>query len=225
MASEYKKRDGRYTTDEKDQDESQKHLSGWIEKEWQIKNGSAHARQDDGSRKHYLPKKAWENMTDEERKETDEKKLAESKGGKQHVQDTNKARASRLKANKEEHGKHEKKTAAAKDKQQGQNDDRGSASEEEQDEEEQDEIDNTGGTEDSGKEEEQSDGGRSGPKNYTQAGKKRGRPRGNSSISSEKQKSNSGEAQKGATGSKKQPAEPPADDYVSSAFVTVQTQS
>lgn len=39
MASEYKKRGGRYTTDKKDQDESQKHLSEWIEEEWQTKEG------------------------------------------------------------------------------------------------------------------------------------------------------------------------------------------
>ena len=67
MASEYKKRGGGYNTDKKDQDESQKHLSQWTEEEWQTKEGSGNAKRDDGTEKRYLPKKAWENMNDEEK--------------------------------------------------------------------------------------------------------------------------------------------------------------
>lgn len=57
MASEYKKRGGDYSTEKKDQDESQKNLSKWSEEEWQTKEGSGNAKQDDGTEKRYLPKK------------------------------------------------------------------------------------------------------------------------------------------------------------------------
>ena len=64
MAQEYKRRGGGYTTDKSQQDESQEHLSKWTEEEWQTKEGSAHAKKDDGTQKRYLPKKAWENMVE-----------------------------------------------------------------------------------------------------------------------------------------------------------------
>ena len=111
MASEYKKRGGSYNTDKKDQDETQKNLSKWSEEEWQTKEGSGNAKQDDGTQKRYLPKKAWEQMSEEEKKETDEKKLQGSSEGKQHVQNTSKAQGARGKANKEESEKYDAKKA------------------------------------------------------------------------------------------------------------------
>ena len=102
MASEYKKRGGEYNTDKKDQDESQKNLSKWGEEEWQTKEGSGNAKQEDGTQKRYLPKKAWEQMDEQEKNETDEKKQAESKEGNQFVANTSKARGARKKANKDE---------------------------------------------------------------------------------------------------------------------------
>lgn len=101
MASEYKKRGGGYNTDKKDQDESQKHISQWTKEEWQTKEGSGNAKQADGTEKRYLPQKAWEGMTEEERKETDAKKLKESRAGHQFVQNTGAAKSARRKANKE----------------------------------------------------------------------------------------------------------------------------
>ncbi|KAG9821959.1 hypothetical protein KCU98_g17666, partial [Aureobasidium melanogenum] len=114
MASEYKKRGGGYTTDKKDQDESQKHLSKWGEEDWQTKDGSANAKNEDGTQQRYLPKKAWENMSEQEKKETDDKKQAASKEGKQHVENTDKAKESRKQANEEEDEKYEKKKADEK---------------------------------------------------------------------------------------------------------------
>ncbi|KAK5703297.1 hypothetical protein LTR97_004246 [Elasticomyces elasticus] len=102
MASEYKKRGGGYDTDKKDQDESQKHLSKWTEEEWQTKEGSGTAKQDDGTRKRYLPKKAWEKMSEEEKQQTEDKKEEGSKEGKQFVENTEKAKDSGKKANREE---------------------------------------------------------------------------------------------------------------------------
>jgi len=111
MASEYKKRGGGYNTDKKDQDESQKHLSKWTEEEWQTKEGSGEAKKDDGTRKRYLPKKAWEHMTQEEKEETEEKKQEGSKEGKQFVGNTKKAKDSRKKANDEEDADFEQRKA------------------------------------------------------------------------------------------------------------------
>lgn len=184
MASEYKKRGGGYNTDKKDQDESQKHLSKWTEEEWQTKEGSGNAKQADGTEKRYLPKKAWEEMTEEEKKETDEKKLAESKEGKQFVTNTDRAKSARQKANKDKSDEYEAKNAEEKKQA---NDDG-----EEQEEQEQEQADE----EDEKKEDDE-------PK----PGQKRGR--GRPPTSNKKQKSNSG-ASKKTVGSKKDSAEPPA---------------
>ena len=102
MASEYKKRGGGYTTDKSQQDESQKHLDKWTDEEWQTKEGSGNAKQEDGTEKRYLPKKAWEQTDDKETEETDQKKQEGSKEGNQFVGNTEKAKESRKKANEEE---------------------------------------------------------------------------------------------------------------------------
>ncbi|KAI5203143.1 hypothetical protein E4T39_04395 [Aureobasidium subglaciale] len=116
MAAEYKKRGGGYTTDKKDQDDSQKHLSKWGEEDWQTKDGSGNAKKEDGTQQRYLPKKAWENMSEAEKKETDNKKQAESKQGKQHVENTDKAKENRKQANEEEDEEFEKKKQEEKEK-------------------------------------------------------------------------------------------------------------
>jgi hypothetical protein len=91
----YKKRGGGYNTDKSQQDGSQKHLSEWTEEEWQTKEGSGHAKKDDGTEKRYLPKKAWEKMSEKEKEETEEKKEEGGKEGRQYVGNTEKARESR----------------------------------------------------------------------------------------------------------------------------------
>ncbi|KAK4866316.1 hypothetical protein LT330_008657 [Penicillium expansum] len=96
MASEYKRRGGGYnTTKEEGQTESQKHLDTWTNEEWQTKEGSGTARQDDDSRKRYLPKKAWEKLNEEEKEQTEENKIDESQGGKQYVSNTTEAKEAR----------------------------------------------------------------------------------------------------------------------------------
>ncbi|CAG8423965.1 unnamed protein product [Penicillium salamii] len=99
MASEYKKRGGDYnTTKEEGQTESQKHLDNWTKEEWQTKDGEGMARQDDDSRKRYLPKKAWEELSEGEKEETNEKKVDESKEGKKFVGNTGEAKEARRRA-------------------------------------------------------------------------------------------------------------------------------
>ena len=98
MASEYKKRGGSYNTDPSEKDEGQKNLSNWTEEEWQTKEGSGNAKQKNGTQKRYLPKKAWEQMDEGEREETDSKKLNQSEKGKQFVGNTTKAKDARKNA-------------------------------------------------------------------------------------------------------------------------------
>lgn len=102
MAKEYKNRGGDYNTPKSDKDESQQHLEKWGEEEWQTKEGSAHAKKSDGSQKRYLPKKAWEEMSEGEKEQTDHKKQAESKEGKQYVANTGRAKRARKNANDKE---------------------------------------------------------------------------------------------------------------------------
>ncbi|KAK5730074.1 hypothetical protein LTR15_000008 [Elasticomyces elasticus] len=123
MASEYKKRGGGYNTDKKDQDDSQKHLSKWSEEEWQTKEGSGTAKQDDGTRKRYLPKKAWEKMSEEEKQQTEDKKEEGSKEGKQFVENTEKAKDSRKEVNQEEDEDFEDRKAKEREQQGAEEDD------------------------------------------------------------------------------------------------------
>lgn len=99
MAAEYKKRGGGYTDDASNKDESQKNVSQWGDEQWQTKDGSANAKNDDGSRRRYLAKKAWENMSEEEKNE--------GRQGKQFVADTHKAKQSRKKATQGKNGDEE----------------------------------------------------------------------------------------------------------------------
>lgn len=100
MASEYKKAahekgEEPYKTAKKD--ETAKHLDEWTKEEWQTSDGSGKAKRADGTEKRYLPKRAWEQMSDKEKAETNAKKLAGSKDGHQHVANTAKATDARRK--------------------------------------------------------------------------------------------------------------------------------
>ena len=91
LTQEYEKRGGDYKGGK---GQSQKNLEKWTEEEWQTKEGDANARKD-GETKRYLPKKAWENMSEEEKEETEQKKREGSKKGQQHVSNTEEAKQAR----------------------------------------------------------------------------------------------------------------------------------
>jgi hypothetical protein len=91
----YEKRGGGYKGEK---GQSQKDLEQWTEEEWQTKEGDAEARQGDGQTKRYLPKKAWENMSQEEKEQTEQKKREGSKSGQQYVENTNEAKQARKEA-------------------------------------------------------------------------------------------------------------------------------
>jgi hypothetical protein len=92
LTQEYEWRGGGYKDDK---DESQKNLERWTEEEWQTQEGDAQARGDDGETKRYLPKKAWEKMSEEEKRETENRKREGSRQGQQHVANTEKAKQAR----------------------------------------------------------------------------------------------------------------------------------
>src|SRR5215218_206094 len=94
LTQEYEKRGGGYKGEK---GESQKNLGKWTEEEWQTSEGDAEARQD-GETKRYLPKKAWENMSEVEKEETERKKREGSKQGQQYVANTDEAKQARKQA-------------------------------------------------------------------------------------------------------------------------------
>jgi hypothetical protein len=92
LAQEYEKRGGGYIGEK---DDSQKNLEKWTDEKWQTQEGDARARAEGGETKRYLPKKAWENMSEEEKRETEKKKRAGSREGRQHVPNTERAKKAR----------------------------------------------------------------------------------------------------------------------------------
>lgn len=93
LKQEYEKHGGGYLGG---QDEEQRHLSEWSNEEWQTKDGEANARDSEtGETKRYLPKEAWENMSQKEAEETDQRKREASREGQQFVENTGSAKEAR----------------------------------------------------------------------------------------------------------------------------------
>ena len=91
LTQEYERQGGGYKGEK---GKSQKNLEKWTEEDWQTKEGDANARKD-GETQRYLPKKAWENMSEQEKEETEKKKREGSEKGQQHVSNTDEARQAR----------------------------------------------------------------------------------------------------------------------------------
>ena len=70
VAAEYKRQGGGYTTDKEHEPAAARHLDRWTAEEWQTKDGDARARDGDGTHR-YLPREAWERLSEEEREATD----------------------------------------------------------------------------------------------------------------------------------------------------------
>ena len=97
LTQEYEKRGGGYKGE---RDESQKNLQQWTEEEWQTQDGDSRARGAEETAR-YLPKKAWENMDEEEKRETEQKKREGSRQGQQYVGNTEEAQQARREAQKD----------------------------------------------------------------------------------------------------------------------------
>ena len=73
-----------------EKDATQQHLSQWSGEDWQTSDGSAQARtgsaqEKGGASKRYLPKAAWDELSDAEKRETDAVKAEGSAHGEQFV--------------------------------------------------------------------------------------------------------------------------------------------
>lgn len=91
LTQEYEKRGGGYKGEK---DERQQNLEKWTEEEWQTQEGEARAREE-GETARYLPKAAWENMSEEEKQATERKKREGSRKGEQYVSNTDEAKNAR----------------------------------------------------------------------------------------------------------------------------------
>lgn len=92
LVQEYERRGGGYKNDRKDEDA--KSLEKWTNQSWQTSDGSAYA--DDGERmKRYLPEKAWDLLSEEEKRKAENKKSRGDAAGEQFVENTVAAKAAR----------------------------------------------------------------------------------------------------------------------------------
>ena len=96
LATEYKAEGGGYK--EGGHTEGQKHLQAWTEEKWKTADGKPAARGKTTAR--YLPEKAWDELSPEEKKATDEKKKKGSRTGKQFIANTEPAKKARKSATK-----------------------------------------------------------------------------------------------------------------------------
>lgn len=95
LVREYEKQGGGYKGEKGDEAKS---LEAWTDENWQTEGGSADARQKDGTTKRYLPEKAWDLLSDKEKKEAEKKKKQGDKKGEQYVENTLEAKVARKKA-------------------------------------------------------------------------------------------------------------------------------
>ncbi len=93
VAREYEAEGGGYASAP---DETQKHLMDWGEEHWTTADGKP-AKREDGMHR-YLPEKAWKDLSPEEKRSTDKKKVSGSKTGKQFVANTGAAKKARKSA-------------------------------------------------------------------------------------------------------------------------------
>jgi cell pole-organizing protein PopZ len=82
LVQEYEKKGGDYKKSHKDA--SARSLEAWTEQDWQTIEGDAGARKDNKT-KRYLPRKVWEQLNEQEKKEAEKTKTSASRDGKQYV--------------------------------------------------------------------------------------------------------------------------------------------
>ncbi len=89
LVHEYEGAGGRYLGGK---DDTQQHLTQWTEEEWQTSDGGTQARTGEeahgGGAARYLPKQAWEELSEAERAETDAAKTDGARHGEQFVPNT-----------------------------------------------------------------------------------------------------------------------------------------
>ncbi|MFI7078895.1 DUF5872 domain-containing protein [Micromonospora sp. NPDC049903] len=91
LTKEYERRGGGFLGPK---DSRQRSLERWGAEKWQTSTGSTRARKGDETAR-YLPKKAWEKLSDEQKRDTDTKKRRASRTGRQFVANTGPAKRAR----------------------------------------------------------------------------------------------------------------------------------
>ncbi|MGW3899323.1 DUF5872 domain-containing protein [Micromonospora profundi] len=91
LTQEYKRRGGGFLGEK---DERQKSLQRWGNENWQTKEGDTRARRG-GTTSRYLPKRAWDELSDSQKRATDTKKREASRSGRQYVANTGPAKRAR----------------------------------------------------------------------------------------------------------------------------------
>jgi hypothetical protein len=82
LVQEYEKQGGGYKKSHKDQEA--RSLKAWTEQDWQTIDGKGEAREENKT-KRYLPKRVWQQLSKQEKKEAERTKTQASKEGKQFV--------------------------------------------------------------------------------------------------------------------------------------------
>ena len=90
VAHEYEAQGGGY---KHERTEAQEHLHEWTAEHWTTSDGEPAIR--DGKTARYLPEEAWKELSPEEKRATDAKKIEGSKQGRQYVPNTAKASEAR----------------------------------------------------------------------------------------------------------------------------------
>ena len=82
LVQEYEKRGGGYKGEK---DEAAHSLEEWTEQNWQTQEGDENARKSNKTQR-YLPREAWERLSEEEKQEVEEKKQSASQRGEQYAE-------------------------------------------------------------------------------------------------------------------------------------------
>ena len=90
LKQEYEQAGGGYLGEK---DATQQHLTEWTHEDWQTSDGEGRARTDapdekGGATKRYLPKEAWDHLSEEEKRATNAAKAQGSRHGEQFVPNT-----------------------------------------------------------------------------------------------------------------------------------------
>ncbi|MFI7334086.1 DUF5872 domain-containing protein [Micromonospora aurantiaca (nom. illeg.)] len=91
LTNEYKKAGGGF---EGPKDARQRSLQRWGGEKWQTRSGDTRAR-NGGETRRYLPKQAWEELSENERRATDTRKRRASRSGRKYVPNTGPAKRAR----------------------------------------------------------------------------------------------------------------------------------
>lgn len=95
LVREYEKHGGGYKGEKGEEAES---LTSWTNEKWTTQDGSANARQADGTTKRYLPERAWELLSEDEKREAERRKAEGDRRGEQFAPNTSAAKEARRKA-------------------------------------------------------------------------------------------------------------------------------